>query len=84
MTKQLLHFTADWCNPCKKIKPIIEEYVLENSDVEYVVVDVDNNFQMAKEYNVLSVPTIVVMIDGLVFKRHSGILTKDILADLFK
>jgi len=84
MTKQLLHFTADWCNPCKKIKPIIEEYVLENSDVEYVVVDVDNNFQMAKEYNVLSVPTIVVMIDGLVFKRHNGILTKDILADLFK
>lgn len=84
MTKQLLHFTADWCNPCKKIKPIIEEYVLENSDVEYVVVDVDNNFQMAKEHNVLSVPTIIVMIDGLVFKRHNGILTKDILIDLFK
>ena len=52
---KLLHFTAIWCKPCEKIKPIIEEYVTENTDIEYQQIDVDNNIKLVKEDKFVSV-----------------------------
>ena len=80
--KQLLHFTADWCNPCKKIKPIIESYVLENLDVEYTQINVDEKPELTEEYSVRSVPTLIVLTDGEITNRHSGVVTSDQLDKL--
>lgn len=75
--KKIVHFTADWCHPCKKLKPIIDQYVIENPEVEYVMVDVDTEFHRAEEYNVLSVPTLVIFTDGEVTNRHTGFATRE-------
>ena len=80
--KQLIHFTADWCNPCKKIKPIIESYILGNSDLEYTQVNVDEKPEVTMEYAVRSVPTLIVLTDGKITNRHSGVVTSDQLDKL--
>lgn len=82
--KKLLHFTADWCAPCKKIKPIIEEFVSENPDVEYVLIDVDTQLDMVNEHNIMSVPTLISIVDGDVASRWSGIADKIVIEQLFK
>lgn len=81
--KQLLHFTAEWCQPCKKIKPIIESYILENSDIEYTQINVDESPKVTMEYAVRSVPTLIVLTDGEITNRHSGVITFGELDKLF-
>ena len=79
---ELLHFTADWCNPCKRIKPIIEDYIAKHPDVKWTLIDVDTQFDIAKIHNVQSVPTLIVLVDGIENKRHSGVLSSAELAEL--
>lgn len=73
--KEILHFSADWCRPCDKLKPIIEQYILENSDVKYTVIDVDTKFDIAHEWAVRSVPTLILLVDGDMRARHTGVLS---------
>lgn len=77
---KLLHFTADWCNPCKRIKPIIEEYISNNPNIEYVTVDVDNQTDLVKEWSVMSVPTLIAIGDEV--RRHTGVITSEQLKEL--
>lgn len=80
--KKIVHFTADWCIPCKKLKPIVEEYINNNPDIEYLIVDVDTDFYRAQEYNIMSVPTLIIFTDGEVTNRHVGIADYNIINDL--
>lgn len=73
--KEILHFTAVWCKPCERLKPIIEQYVAENSDVKYTKVDVDTEFETAHEWAVRSVPTLILLVDGDMKARHTGVLS---------
>lgn len=70
--KQILHFTASWCKPCERLKPIIEQYILDNPDIEYIKIDVDIDFAKAEEFFVMSVPTLIVMTDKGLTARHTG------------
>jgi len=79
----LLHFTADWCNPCKKIKPIIEEYLLTRPEIEYRPIDVDEHISTAQHFNVMSIPTLIVMEGEEVIARSTGLLSKKELEQLF-
>ena len=81
---ELLHFTANWCNPCKAMEPIIKEFLNENPDIIYTKIDVDLNFAAAKSNEIHSVPTFIVKDgSGEILNRHSGALTKDKFKDLF-
>jgi thiol-disulfide isomerase/thioredoxin len=80
--KKILHFTADWCTPCKKIKPVIEEFVSENIDVEYIQIDIDKDFRTAQNHAVQSIPTLIILVDEDVRARHTGVITLDGLKDL--
>lgn len=80
--KKILHFTADWCNPCKRLKPIIEEFVSNNPDVEYIVIDVDIDFAKAEEYMVMSIPTLVVVKEDGSLARHHGVASYEEIESL--
>ena len=60
MTVRLMDFYADWCGPCKTQDPILEEVVEEYSTVEFQKVDVDNEQDVANQYQVRSLPTLIV------------------------
>jgi thioredoxin 1 len=80
--KILLHFTADWCQPCKKIKPVIDSYILQNPDVQYIRVDVDEDPDTTTEHGVRSIPTLIVLTDREISNRHNGVITYTQLEEL--
>lgn len=79
---KLLHFTAEWCGPCKMMKPIINEVLVERPSLEYVVVDIDANRETAIDYGVMSVPTFILLddLDGIV-STVTGAKPKQALLD---
>lgn len=83
MDRKLLHFTADWCGPCKMMAPIINLFNEENPDIEYQKIDVDNEFELARKYDVMSVPTFISIIDGEVINRFTGAAPKAKVEALF-
>ena len=79
--RHILYFTADWCNPCKKVKPIVEE-LNRDSAVKFQFIDVDQEIEMAKDMNVRSIPTFIVIDNGSEVKRSTGAQTKEQLERL--
>jgi len=81
--KQLLHFTATWCQPCKQMEPLIAKLVSENLNIDYDKIDVSDEFDDAVEYGVRGVPTFIAIVDGKEVARHTGIATEEKLLNLF-
>jgi len=82
MTVTLKDFYADWCGPCKTQDPILEDLEDEWSEsVSFEKVDVDENQDVANEYQVRSIPTIVVENDDGVVERFVGVTQADKLED---
>lgn len=71
----VLYFTADWCNPCKKVKPIVEE-LNRDSTTKFQLVDVDSEMELAKRFEIRSVPTFILIKDGKEIKRTTGAQTR--------
>ncbi|GAD52805.1 thioredoxin [Halarchaeum acidiphilum MH1-52-1] len=85
MTVTLKDFYADWCGPCKTQDPILEDLEEEWGDrVTFEKVDVDENQDVANEYQVRSIPTIVVENDDGVVERFVGVTQSDKLEDAFE
>ena len=77
----LLDFYADWCGPCKMIAPIISEIADERTDVTVGKINIDEASDLAREYKIYSIPTLVVLKDGKEVRRATGARPKaDILA----
>ena len=77
----LLDFWAVWCGPCKMIAPIVEEIAAERSDVVVGKVDVDSEMELAMQFGVSSIPTLVVIRKGVPAARSVGYRPK---ADILK
>lgn len=79
----LVDFYAMWCGPCKMIAPILEE--LSNEvDNTIVKVDVDRHPEISQQYNIMSIPTLVLFKNGQEVTRRSGFQTKDMLKAFIK
>ena len=80
----LVDFWAEWCGPCKMIAPILEEIADEHGEsITIAKVDVDQAGEIAQQYQVMSIPTLIVFNDGEVAKRMVGAAGKaKLLEDL--
>ena len=78
----LVDFNATWCGPCRMLKPTLDELAAERSDVEIVGVDVDENMDLAQEYDVFSIPCVILFKDGLEADRSVGLVPKDALENM--
>lgn len=77
--RHLLYFTADWCNPCQRTKPFAEELISEGENIKFI--DADSEIEMVKNFKVLSIPTFILIEDGVEIARTNGAKTKSQLKD---
>ena len=72
MSLVLKRFTASWCGPCRVLGPVMEEVSRDYSDVQFDVIDIDENKELAVKYGVRSVPTVVFEKNGEEVSRFVG------------
>ena len=81
----LVDFTASWCGPCKMMAPILKEVKQEIGDTATIIkIDVDKNKQAAGEFQVQSVPTLILFKNGQPLWRQSGVIQKAGLLSIIK
>ncbi len=78
----LVDFYADWCGPCKKLTPILDELAQETPGVRIVKVNIDHSPKSASSYRVKSIPTLILFREGKPVARRGGLIVKDSLKDL--
>jgi thioredoxin 1 len=70
---KVLYFSAEWCGPCKAMKPIISKFEEEHPDFQIEKIDADDNYKLAAEHNVRAIPTFILLGDnGEELKRKQG------------
>jgi len=72
--KNVFYFTADWCVPCKKTRPVVEE--LKKEGFQFQMIDVDYEQFLAKQFQVKSIPTFILLEDGKELDRVTGAQTR--------
>ncbi len=80
----LIDFYTDWCGPCKMLSPVLESVVEENQDLKVVKIDVDIEQDLAIKYQVMSIPTIVVIKNGQEVNRSVGVVNKSQIVEMVK
>jgi thioredoxin 1 len=75
-TATLVDFWAPWCGPCRLVGPVLEEIAAEHDDIKIVKLNVDDNQQTAAEYQVFSIPTMILFRNGTEADRIVGALPK--------
>mgnify|MGYP002627440909 CR=1 FL=1 len=75
----LIDFNADWCGPCRMLSPILEEVSKKNDNIKIVSINIDDEDELAEEYQVSSIPCLVYLKEGKEVKRQVGLLPKDAL-----
>ena len=78
----LLDFWAAWCGPCRMVSPVVDEIAAERTDIKVGKVNVDEEPELAGAFQVMSIPTLVVMKDGKVVRQMVGARPKQQILDL--
>lgn len=80
----LIDFYADWCGPCRMLGPVIDEIAEEATNFKVGKVNIDEQPELATKYQVMSVPTLVVIKNGEVANRVTGVTPKQKILDMIE
>ena len=78
----LLDFWASWCGPCRMVVPIVEQIADERSDIKVGKINIDDEPELAQQFGVMSIPTLVVMKEGRIVNQAVGARPKDAILAL--
>lgn len=73
----LVDFYATWCGPCKMMHPIIDKVVSENETLEVLKINVDENEELAREYGIMSIPTLILFKDKKIVEMKTGFTSNE-------
>lgn len=77
----IIDFFAEWCGPCKLLAPQFKKASEMLDDVLFVKINIDDASELAQDYNVLSIPTLVIVKNGAVVERNNGFVSSDFIVD---
>lgn len=80
----IIDFFATWCGPCKMLGPVLEEVAEENDDVKIVKVDIDENMELAQQFGIMSVPTLVIFKNAQEIGREIGFKPKEQVLEIIE
>ena len=80
--KVLLDFWAPWCAPCRMVVPLVEEIAQERPDIKVGKVNVDEQMELASQFGVMSIPTLVVMENGRILREEKGARPKKAILNM--
>ena len=80
--KVVLDCYAPWCGPCRMISPIIDELAQELDQIKFYKTNIDNNSDIAMQYNIMSIPTILIFDKGTLKEQIVGLRSKEELKNL--
>lgn len=78
----LLDFWASWCGPCRMVSPVVDEIAGERNDIKVGKVNVDEEPELASQFQIMSIPTLVVIKDGKIVNRATGARPKSQILSL--
>ena len=78
----LLDFWATWCGPCRMVAPIVEQIAAERDDILVGKINVDEEMELAVQFGIISIPTLVVMKGGEIANKAVGYMPKDAILNL--
>ena len=79
--KVLVDFNADWCGPCRMLRPILEDVASNTEDVKIASLNIDDEDLIAEEYNVSSIPCLILFEGGKEVNRSVGLIPKDAIIE---
>ena len=80
----LIDFYADWCGPCKMLAPVIDNISNSYSNINVAKINIDENSDLARKYNVLSIPTLLFFKQGKEFNRITGFVPEEKIVEIIK
>ena len=78
----LIDFWASWCGPCRMLSPLVDELAEEHKEIKFCKVNVDDEEVLAKNFGIMSIPTLVVYKDGKLKARQAGAVPKETILEL--
>ena len=81
--RHILYFTADWCNPCKRTKPIAEELDRDNV-IKFQFIDADDNGDLCRKFEIKAIPTFILIEDNKELRRMNGAKTREQIEEFIK